>query len=127
MKDTVFNRQKRKDAKDFIFRVAKNAKRECFGKDRDYKLMVLRYAAKEEVPFRYAVGPYIERRGRVPKYECGERYWRNRGCFACGAMDNRQVHHIVTVKNGGTGDPVNLVMLCLSCHQSVHSGPRVHA
>lgn len=32
------------------------------------------------------------------------------------------MHHIVQVKDGGTDDPANLVLLCPNCHKAAHVG-----
>ena len=36
-----------------------------------------------------------------------------------------QVHHIRPQAEGGTGDPDNLIALCLNCHSSVHTKARM--
>ena len=33
-----------------------------------------------------------------------------------------EMHHIVQVKDGGTDDPANLVLLCPNCHKAAHVG-----
>ncbi len=40
-------------------------------------------------------------------------------CHRCGSKDKLQVHHIIPVKNGGTRENKNLVVLCSSCHKIV--------
>ncbi len=37
-------------------------------------------------------------------------------CHRCGSKANLVVHHIIPVKEGGTRDRRNLVVLCQSCH-----------
>jgi len=39
----------------------------------------------------------------------------------CGAQFNHR-HHIVQIQNGGLNKPINLVLLCKSCHREVHRG-----
>ena len=40
-------------------------------------------------------------------------------CHRCGSRENLHVHHIIPVKEGGTREPRNLVVLCNSCHKTV--------
>lgn len=37
-------------------------------------------------------------------------------CTVCGAVSNLEIHHIVSVRNGGTPYDSNLTTLCASCH-----------
>lgn len=114
----------RQDNKYFIQDKSAATKKECYGKNKDYILMVLRDAATIEVPFKFAAVKYAIRRGAVEYYKGkGSRHWFNRSCFSCGSP-GEHVHHIITVKNGGTDDECNLVKLCRSCHESVH-GPNM--
>ena len=46
--------------------------------------------------------------------------WR---CRSCGKAGRLEVHHVVPVEQGGTDAPINLQVLCVSCHLSTHSRP----
>ena len=42
-------------------------------------------------------------------------------CRDCGKHSARfEVHHIIPVSRGGTGEPANLLTLCAPCHISRH-------
>ena len=40
-------------------------------------------------------------------------------CFCCTNRAN-VVHHMVSLINGGTNNPVNLLSLCRKCHKKIH-------
>ena len=42
-------------------------------------------------------------------------------CHRCGAREHLVVHHIIPVKQGGTRNPNNLVVLCIGCHTTVEA------
>ena len=54
------------------------------------------------------------------------KYPRNRSCSCClnsfgnNELSLRDLHHMVTIKNGGSNSTSNLVMLCMACHSIVH-------
>jgi ribosomal protein S27AE len=41
-------------------------------------------------------------------------------CVSCGSRSSLDVHHIVSVKNGGKDEPDNLVTFCKECHITMH-------
>ena len=41
-------------------------------------------------------------------------------CQKCGAEKKLGIHHVVSLREGGTNDPDNLVTLCRSCHMTLH-------
>ena len=41
----------------------------------------------------------------------------NSKCTLCGSDENLEVHHIVSVKDGGTPDMENLTAVCFKCHR----------
>ncbi len=53
--------------------------------------------------------------------KCGRR------CCICRRFKplHLQVHHIVERADGGTDDPGNLIVICLTCHSDVHSNPKL--
>ncbi len=46
-------------------------------------------------------------------------------CHRCGSRENLNVHHIIPVKDGGTRDLKNLVVLCDSCHTIVEHQQKI--
>lgn len=42
-------------------------------------------------------------------------------CQRCGREPSALVHHIVSKRQGGSDDPINLVALCRLCHARVHA------
>ena len=47
--------------------------------------------------------------------------WLGRKCQLCGCIENLEVHHVRTVRIGGTNDLRNLAVLCRTCHrEQVH-------
>jgi 5-methylcytosine-specific restriction endonuclease McrA len=47
--------------------------------------------------------------------------WR---CQSCGAMSNLEVHHKQFRSHSGHDSEENLITLCVSCHEEVHSPRR---
>ena len=46
---------------------------------------------------------------------------RGSSCQHCGKKPERlHIHHIQHTANGGSNDPSNLILLCVSCHQLEH-------
>lgn len=45
-----------------------------------------------------------------------------RVCFVCGNKKNLEIHHIVSIRNGGDSSMKNLMVLCECCHKKVHTG-----
>lgn len=43
-----------------------------------------------------------------------------KSCLRCGAEEDIIVHHIITVKNGGSNLSENLATLCKECHSTIH-------
>ncbi len=50
-----------------------------------------------------------------------------RRCCICRRFDplHLQVHHIVERSDGGTDDPDNLIVVCITCHSDVHSDTKL--
>lgn len=40
-------------------------------------------------------------------------------CERCGSEENLEVHHITKIKDGGTNDLDNLLLLCKDCHRGM--------
>lgn len=38
-------------------------------------------------------------------------------CYFCGSYQNLEVHHIIAIKDGGSDEEDNKMMLCPSCHK----------
>ena len=50
-----------------------------------------------------------------------ERGWR---CESCGRAGRLELHHVITVEDGGDDSPDNLKVLCRPCHFATHNrGP----
>jgi len=65
--------------------------------------------------FRYRLKAYLlSHRGNVCE-GCGDKYRTQKE-----AMDKLQVHHVVPVKDGGSDEDDNLLLLCHDCHQGKH-------
>ena len=47
--------------------------------------------------------------------------WR---CQSCGAMSNLEVHHKRYRSHSGNDSEENLITLCVSCHEEMHSRRR---
>jgi 5-methylcytosine-specific restriction endonuclease McrA len=47
--------------------------------------------------------------------------WR---CQSCGAMSNLEVHHKQFRSHSGHDSEANLITLCVSCHEGMHSQRR---
>jgi 5-methylcytosine-specific restriction endonuclease McrA len=47
-------------------------------------------------------------------------------CRLCGGGDSLQVHHITYRSQGGKDTLDNLILLCLYCHQKVHSNKKLY-
>lgn len=47
-------------------------------------------------------------------------------CQACGSSDRLHVDHIIPLKRGGTSTPVNVRVLCRSCHSKKTLADRRH-
>lgn len=46
-------------------------------------------------------------------------------CRRCGSTERLQVHHVVSLANGGAKyDPSNLITVCARCHQWVEGAPQ---
>lgn len=45
---------------------------------------------------------------------------RGNKCEVCGASGTLHAHHIKPRKDGGTDKPSNLLLVCSSCHKSIH-------
>jgi 5-methylcytosine-specific restriction endonuclease McrA len=45
---------------------------------------------------------------------------RDRDCARCGGIDGLQVHHRVTLVDGGSNAPGNLELRCRNCHTEAH-------
>lgn len=50
----------------------------------------------------------------------------NYACRLCFATENLHVHHIRYRSEGGPDHEENLILLCLSCHELVHSNKRLY-
>ena len=47
----------------------------------------------------------------------------NGRCVRCGCIpDQDQFHHIIPPREGGSGDPDNIALLCMGCHLAAHGG-----
>jgi len=76
--------------------------------------------------------PKTYRYGRItPDLSVGKRHslnrslvlrWLGHRCQICGSVENLEIHHVKTVRIGGTNDLRNLAVLCEHCHRK-----RVHA
>lgn len=45
-----------------------------------------------------------------------------KGCVICGWIEaSGDLHHIIPIKKGGTGELQNLVLLCPNCHRKAHN------
>lgn len=75
----------------------------------------------------YTIAPSPPR-ARAKQASPGKRrYIRERDgkrCRLCGTATNLHVHHIKYRSEGGTHDERNLITVCLSCHDRVHSNKR---
>ena len=61
---------------------------------------------------KFSTKPYIR------KYVLDRDGWK---CRDCGKPSERlEVHHIIPVYKGGTGEPANLITLCVGCHLVRH-------
>ena len=64
--------------------------------------------------------PSLKRDDRREQFDAGR---KNREalkpCWLC-LYRADVLHHVITVANGGTNKPVNLVPLCHGCHSKVH-------
>lgn len=57
--------------------------------------------------------------------ESPEKRWKGK-CSYCGAENvTLGVHHITPIAEGGDNSPENLVLLCSTCHASLHQRPEV--
>jgi len=45
-------------------------------------------------------------------------------CAACGAQEDLQHHHIISLSDGGIDDPTNQITLCFSCHLKLRGRPK---
>lgn len=101
---------------------ARNVKKECFGRHRDYKIIVLRDSVRSRIAFNYYRDASSEIRSNMElkKKRKGPRFWANRECFACSAKESLHIHHIVPVCQGGPNHDWNLINLCIDCHSDVH-------
>jgi hypothetical protein len=45
----------------------------------------------------------------------------NGKCEKCGSDNNVELHHKVSIKNGGDNSDGNLIVLCSECHKKIHS------
>jgi 5-methylcytosine-specific restriction endonuclease McrA len=41
-------------------------------------------------------------------------------CADCGRLHGLEIHHLLSVKNGGRNGIDNLVLVCMLCHQKRH-------
>jgi len=47
-------------------------------------------------------------------------------CAICGSKQELQIHHKIHVKNGGTNEISNLILLCELCHSEQHRGEPIY-
>ena len=45
-------------------------------------------------------------------------------CETCGMAGRFEIHHVVSLKDGGSNDLDNLIALCRTCHLKVHTSWR---
>jgi hypothetical protein len=68
----------------------------------------------------------IENRPRISKKIRTEALKRDDfQCKDCGDREKLQVHHLLSIEDGGTNKLDNLVTLCLPCHIKRHEGERI--
>ena len=77
---------------------------------RNHMLQVL----QDNATARRTYGPYDWAWKKLSAAMCA-----NGICHRCGNKENLAVHHIIPVKEGGTRERRNLVVLCQSCHKTV--------
>lgn len=46
---------------------------------------------------------------------------KSKKCHICGDTEFLEIHHLIALKNGGTNDINNLLVLCQKCHKLVHN------
>ena len=74
----------------------------------------------------YSSRKWIEMRGRYYSY-MGSGNKKTRQCQVCGRKFEGQssmlvdLHHVITIKNGGDNTILNLVSICIACHALVHN------
>ena len=45
---------------------------------------------------------------------------KGNSCGNCGTTENLEIHHIVSLENGGSNNVGNLALLCYVCHDKAH-------
>jgi 5-methylcytosine-specific restriction enzyme A len=85
------------------------------------------YSCPQREAKRYAASAARKARGRhawrVARTAARQRDGQR--CRQCGSSKGLAVHHIVSLKNGGSKyDVANLETLCRSCHEAQHRGDR---
>lgn len=61
-------------------------------------------------------------RYKLERLKGGDARCQRCGCpleYAPGYATQGEIHHIVPLAQGGTGDPSNLMLLCVDCHHAV--------
>lgn len=80
-------------------------------------------AAHPEYRRTIAIVMAAQRRGAGPMDREFVAWIRQQPCIDCGAIDHIEVGHIVSIKDGGTNDPANLLPQCRSCNRRLSSKP----
>jgi HNH endonuclease len=60
------------------------------------------------------------RRKRFDKKKRGYLRLKEAECFVCGNPRHLDRHHVIQIKNGGSNQPLNLIALCIPCHEKIH-------
>ena len=84
-----------------------------------YERLVSLRTYAEELHFFDIDASYRSRRQFHDRYKSQWfKEWRN--CLVCEVGKVENIHHIVTLKNGGTNDERNLIGICKLCHSKIH-------